>query len=139
MTTKPSDITVGYTIPAFVTTLSSTHLFMYSAVTWNRHHVHYDKEAAISEGLPDIVVHRGLTGNVLVRMIEAWLGENSEIERINWKMEASAVPNEPLEARGEVTECETQKDHIVAVCNVGVSQNGIPICTGNITLRIYTH
>jgi hydroxyacyl-ACP dehydratase HTD2-like protein with hotdog domain len=45
-------------IPALVVTPDHTQIFMFSAATWNRHHIHYSKDAALAEGLPDVVAAR---------------------------------------------------------------------------------
>jgi len=67
-------------------------VFMFSAVTWNRHHIHYNREQAIEEGLPDVVVQRGLIGNFLARMLNRWIDGRGEVRRLKWQMRRSAVP-----------------------------------------------
>lgn len=98
-----SDFSVPITLPELAITPTPMQLFMFSAATWNRHHIHYNRDAAVVEGLPDIVVQRALIGNFFVRHISSWLGDAGHIERISWKVLSSALPNQTLRCNGVVT------------------------------------
>lgn len=77
-------------------------IFMFSAVTWNRHHIHYSAEAARAEGHPDVVVQRSLIGNYFARHAGAWLGPEGRIGRLSWRVVGSAVPHQWLRCNGVV-------------------------------------
>ena len=47
------DVSVTTRIPELTVCPDRAQIFMFSAVTWNRHHIHYSKDAAVSEGLPE--------------------------------------------------------------------------------------
>jgi hydroxyacyl-ACP dehydratase HTD2-like protein with hotdog domain len=78
-------------------------IFMFSAITWNRHHVHYSKDAAVAEGLPDVVVQRALLGDFLARAVGDWAGDEADLRELSWKVRSSATPNARLRCQGEVT------------------------------------
>lgn len=80
-------------------------LFMFSAVTWNRHHIHYSADGARAEGHPDVVVQRSLIGNYFARHADAWLGSSGRIARLVWRVTGPAVPNQWLRCNGVVPEC----------------------------------
>lgn len=128
---------VGTSLPPLSVRPTRAHLFMFSAATWNRHHVHYDREAAIREGLPDVVVHRGLVGNYLARLVTGWLAEHGGVlETISWRMLRSAVPDAILTCRGEVTALEKTGTEMVATCRVeAVDEAENVIATGEAVLR----
>ena len=88
-------------IPALVVTPGHKQIFMFSAATWNRHHIHYSKDAALAEGLPDVVVQRALIGNFFARLLSDWLGDASVVRELSWKVSASAVPGKALRVEGE--------------------------------------
>ena len=77
-------------------------IFQFSAITWNRHHVHYSKDAALAEGLPDVVVQRALLGDFLARAVGDWAGEEADLRELSWKVRSSATPNVRLRCQGEV-------------------------------------
>ena len=46
------DVEAGYEIPPLAKIPEHTNLFMFSAVTWNRHRIHYDADFARDHNLP---------------------------------------------------------------------------------------
>jgi hydroxyacyl-ACP dehydratase HTD2-like protein with hotdog domain len=77
-------------------------LFMFSAITWNRHHIHYSAEAARAEGHPDVVVQRSLLGNYFARHAGAWLGPEGRVAKLTWRVVGPAVPHQWLRCNGVV-------------------------------------
>lgn len=60
----------------FKYTPSSPLLFRFSALTWNAHKIHYDKDWAKNvEGHPDLVVHGPLTAALLVELADQAAGD----------------------------------------------------------------
>ena len=98
-----SDFSLPTVLPELVITPTHRQIFMFSAVTWNRHHIHYSRDAAIAEGLQDIVVQRALIGNYFVRLLSNWLGDAGDVKNVSWKVISSAVPNRKLRCQGVVT------------------------------------
>jgi len=90
-------------LPELAITPTHAQIFMFSAVTWNRHHIHYSRDAAIAEGLPDIVVQRALIGNYFIRVLTSWMGDMIDVKTLSWKVLSSAVPNRKLHCQGVVT------------------------------------
>jgi hydroxyacyl-ACP dehydratase HTD2-like protein with hotdog domain len=89
-------------LPELVVVPDHQQIFSFSAVTWNRHHVHYSKDAAVAEGLPDVVVQRALLGDFLARAV----GEQGELRELSWKVRSSATPGMRLRCQGEITAAE---------------------------------
>ena len=79
-------------------------IFMFSAVTWNRHLIHYNADAARAEGHPDVVAQRSLIGNYFARHAGAWLGPAGPVARLSWRVTGSAIPNQGLCCHGVVRE-----------------------------------
>jgi hydroxyacyl-ACP dehydratase HTD2-like protein with hotdog domain len=82
---------------------SRTQLFTFGAITWNRHKIHFDRAHAEAEGFSDVVVQRGLLGNFLARSVARWAGAAGHLERLQWKVQQSAFPDQELRCLGEVT------------------------------------
>jgi hydroxyacyl-ACP dehydratase HTD2-like protein with hotdog domain len=118
-------------LPELTVTPTHTQLFMFSAVTWNRHHIHYSKDAAMAEGLPDVVVQRALLGNFLARALTDWLGDAGELRELSWKVLSSATPGRTLRCQGEVTAREVGPATSSLRCDVRiVDDRGTTIATG---------
>ena len=90
-------------LPDLVVTPTREQIFMFSAITWNRHKIHYSDSYAQSEGHRDIVVQRGLLGNFLARQIGNWLPSHGSIRRLSWRVIESAYPDEPIICKTELT------------------------------------
>jgi len=125
-------------IPELVVVPSRVQLFMFSAATWNRHRIHYDKDAALADGLPDVVVQRALLGDFLARMLTDWLAESGEIARLSWRVSGSAVPGVALHCTGEIVGFETVGDSRLVRCELHVrNEAGDGIAAGDAVARLY--
>lgn len=123
-----SSRTLAPVIPQLTVVPTTAHLFMFSAVTWNRHRIHYSKQAAVAEGHADVVVQRALLGNYLARMLGQWLGDRGEIRELSWKVLSSAAPGFALHCIGEATSVD---DHTYDCALRIVDDQETVIVTGN--------
>jgi hydroxyacyl-ACP dehydratase HTD2-like protein with hotdog domain len=122
-------------IPELVVCPDHTQIFMFSAITWNRHHIHYSKDAAVSEGLPDIVVQRSLVGNFFARLMTNWIGDSAELCKLAWKVTRSALPGKDIVCRGKIKERIDSEHEKYLVCEVTASdENDELIASGEATV-----
>lgn len=98
------DVALPIVLPELRIVPTAMQLFMFSAITWNRHQIHYNRDAALREGHPDVVVQRALIGNFFARHAQAWLGRGGSVRRLSWKVLASAYPGQELDCVGCITE-----------------------------------
>jgi hydroxyacyl-ACP dehydratase HTD2-like protein with hotdog domain len=96
------------------------HVFMFSAVTWNRHHIHYSKDAAVAEGLPDVVVQRALLGDYLARALGDWAGDEGDLRELSWQVRSSTTPDARLRCQGSVTALDVVGDATFADCELRI-------------------
>jgi hydroxyacyl-ACP dehydratase HTD2-like protein with hotdog domain len=116
---------------------TATQIFMFSAATWNRHHIHYSKDAALAEGHTDIVVQRALIGNFFANQIGEWLGDAGEIREISWKVLSSAVPGVELTCRAKVIAMDADGDCPMAKLELEVLRDsGRIVATGAATVAL---
>ena len=125
-------------IPPLVVTPDHTQIFMFSAATWNRHHIHYSKDAALAEGLPDVVVQRALIGNFFARLLTDWLGDAGDIRALSWKVSASAVPGRALRIEGDALALSVNAGHRDLDCELRITDAADrAIATGRARLRLH--
>jgi hydroxyacyl-ACP dehydratase HTD2-like protein with hotdog domain len=126
------NISVTTQIPELIVCPDHTQIFMFSAVTWNRHHIHYSKDAAVREGLADIVVQRALIGNFLARLITNWVGDRAELRELSWKVTRSALPGNDIVCRGKINERIESENEKYLICEVTASnKDGELIASGS--------
>jgi hydroxyacyl-ACP dehydratase HTD2-like protein with hotdog domain len=129
------NVSVETQIPELIVCPDRTQIFMFSAITWNRHLIHYSKDAAISEGLPDIVVQRALIGNFLARLITDWVGDSAELRRLAWKVTRSALPGRNIVCRGKIRERIDSGGDKCLICEVtAYNENDELIASGDATV-----
>ena len=97
------DVKVGAELPALVKVPTTVQLFRYSAVTWNAHRIHYEREYALREGHPDVLVQAHLHGAFLLQMIMTWMGPRARIVTFGWSNRGRAIPGDTLTCTGRVT------------------------------------
>jgi hydroxyacyl-ACP dehydratase HTD2-like protein with hotdog domain len=78
-------------------------VFRYSAATWNTHRIHYDREYALAEGYPDVLVQSHLHGAFLARYATGWVGEEGRLTELALRVRRYAVAGETLTVSGVVT------------------------------------
>jgi hydroxyacyl-ACP dehydratase HTD2-like protein with hotdog domain len=133
------NVSVSSQIPELTVRPDHMQVFMFSAVTWNRHHIHYSKDAALGEGLPDVVVQRGLIGNFLARLITNWVGASAELRKLTWKVTRSAQPGKEIVCRGKVKEKTESQDQRCLICEVTASSESEElIASGSATVLFAT-
>lgn len=134
-----TDTRVNTAIPELRVRPDPMQVFMFSAITWNRHHIHYSKDAAVREGLPDVVVQRALIGNFLARMLTDWVGDSAELHRLAWKVTRSTVPGSDIVCRGKIKDRIVHGDKKHLVCELTVSnENDETIACGEAELVFHT-
>lgn len=97
------DVEVGVQIPTLLNVPTTVTLFRFSAVTWNAHRIHYDREFARGEGHADILVQAHLHGAWLARMVMNWIGPRGRLLSMEWKNVAPAYPLDTLTCSAAVT------------------------------------
>jgi len=131
-------IKIGDEVPSITKKPTYMQLFMFSAVTWNRHLIHYNTEYAHHDGLEDVAVHRALLGNFLAQMMTDWLGENGKLCKIEWNVRSSAKPGDSLVTFGTVIAKNIVDDKKMLDCDIRIeNESGTLIAPGKATVQIY--
>jgi acyl dehydratase len=124
---------VGMVLPELSVQLDTVHLFMFSAVTWNRHLIHFDGDQARREGHQAVVAQRGLLGNYFARQVTSWLDGGARLSGLTWKVIRGSVPGDVLTCRAAVTgvaDGETIIDQEL------VNQHGDTVATATATVLV---
>jgi len=117
-------------------TPSRTQLFTFCAITWNRHKIHFDRAHAQAEGFNDVVVQRGLLGNFLARSVARWAGTEGRLERLVWKVNQSAFPDQELRCQGEVANVVEENGSRVVDCVLRITNpEGVQVAAGDARVR----
>lgn len=97
------DVSEGMELPPVTKTVTSTQMFLYSAITRNTHRIHYDEKFAHSEGLPTVLVQGPLQGAQLSAYVCDWMGPGAFLKKFSYSNRGMALPGQLLTLRGKVT------------------------------------
>lgn len=97
------DVQEGMELPPVAKTVTTTQMFLYSAITRNPHRIHYDEKFAHSEGLPTVLVQGPLQGAQLSAYVTDWMGAEGFLKKFSYSNRGMALAGQPLTLRGKVT------------------------------------
>lgn len=122
------DVEVGMEIPALQKKPTSLQLFRYSAVTWNAHRIHYEKDYALFEGHPDILVQAHLHGSFLIQMVLDWIGPAGRLKKVSWSNRNRAVPGDTLTCKGKVINKFEENGEALIECEIAEENQRGEVC-----------
>ena len=100
-------IKIGYKIPEERHTATNVSLFLYNAVVWNAHRIHYDESYTTTvEKHPAIVIDGPLQGDWLSQLVVNWLDDRGQLLEFEYSNRRASYLGETLIARGEVVSIE---------------------------------
>jgi hydroxyacyl-ACP dehydratase HTD2-like protein with hotdog domain len=131
------NLRVGDEIPSLIKTTTHVQLFRFSAITWNAHRIHYDKDYALTEGYPDILVQAHLHGSFFSQMVVDWLGDEGILKEIEWQNRKYATVAETLNFTARVKEkYMNDKEQIAELELLEQSAQGDTIAIGKATIQL---
>ena len=103
-------ISAGYKIPEERHTSTNVSLFLYNAVVWNAHRIHYDEPYTTNvEKHPAIVIDGPLQGDWLSQVVVNWLDGQGELLEFEYSNRRASYLGETLTAGGEVISFQGNK------------------------------
>ncbi|HEY97403.1 MAG TPA: dehydratase [Dehalococcoidia bacterium] len=97
------DIEVGSEIPALVKYPTTMQLVKYAGASGDYYQIHYDKDFALANRLPGVIVHGWLALSFLGQMVTHWLGKEGTLLRLNGSYRGMNKVHEDLICNGKVT------------------------------------
>jgi acyl dehydratase len=97
------DIEVGSEIPALVKYPTTMQLVKYAGASGDYYQIHYDKDFAVANGLPGVIVHGWLTLSFMGQMVTDWLGEGGTLLKLSGSYRGMNKVHEDIICNGKVT------------------------------------
>ena len=102
-----SSVTIGSHLNERTHEPSAVSLFLYNAVIWNPHRIHFDEPYTTQiEKHPGLVVDGPLQGDWLSQAVMEWLGDDGELMQLEYSNRRAAYLGERLRTGGEVVEID---------------------------------
>ena len=77
---EPFSVQLGDELPQREFKPDNVQLFLYNAILWNAHRIHFDETYTTEvEGYPGLVIAGPMIGDWLHQCVEHWLGEEGRL------------------------------------------------------------
>ena len=108
------DVTIGMDIPPLVKCPSTRQLVMWAGASGDYYEIHYDKDFALKNGLPGVIVHGRLKAAFLGQLMTDWIGDKGSLKKLTCSYRGMDVPGDTLTCKGKVTKkYEKDGEHYV--------------------------
>jgi len=108
------DIEVGANIPALAKNATPRQLVMWAGASGDYYEIHYDKDFALKNMLPGIIIHGALKGAWLGQLLSDWVGDKGIIKKYGVSYRSMDIPGDNLTCTGKVTKKYVEgKDHLI--------------------------
>ncbi|MFH1646389.1 MAG: MaoC/PaaZ C-terminal domain-containing protein [Chloroflexota bacterium] len=97
------DIEAGSEIPALVKCPTTMQLVKFAGASGDYYQIHYDKDFALANGLPGVIVHGWLTLSFLGQMLTDWLGGKGTLVKLSGSYRGMNLVHEDIICSGKVT------------------------------------
>ena len=112
------DITEGSEITPLVKHPTPRQLVMYAGASGDYHEIHYNKEFALSRGLPGIVVHGQLSCCFMGQLLTDWIGEKGVLKKLSCSYRGMNFPGEDLICQGKVVKKYVEDGEHCLECSI---------------------
>lgn len=112
------DIDAGGEVTTLLKQPTPQQLVMWAGASGDYNPIHYDKDFALSRGLPGIIVHGQLAGCFLGQMMTDWAGEQGSVSKLTFAYRGMNFPGEALTCRGTVTKKYTHEGKHFVACSI---------------------
>ncbi|MEK9659047.1 MAG: MaoC/PaaZ C-terminal domain-containing protein [Chloroflexota bacterium] len=139
MSTQPtlSSVKAGYALPAVVKHPTTRQLVQYAGASGDFYEIHYDKDFALAQGLPGVILHGALKSAFLAQVATDWMGPAGRLTAFSVRYRDMDIPGEALTCRGTVKAVDAAAG-TVSVELALVNAAGKTTTTGEATITLPT-
>ena len=112
------DVEIGEELKPLVKHPDTRQLVMWAGASGDYNPIHYDKDFALSQGLPGVIVHGALAGCFLSQLITDWIGEQGVVNKFSCSYRGMNFPGEAITCQGKVTKKYIENDKHYVECDI---------------------
>jgi acyl dehydratase len=131
------DITEGAEVPALVKYPTTMQLVKYAAASGDFYQIHYDKDFALANGLPGLIVHGWLALGFLGQMITGWIGQQGSLLKLSGSYRGMNKVHEDIFCKGKIIKKYTENGRNCVKLDIWVENpQGDKTVTGNAVIAL---
>ena len=112
------DVEEGMDIPTLQKDPTTQQLVMYAGASGDYYQIHYDKDYAKNNGLPDVILHGALKNAFLGQLMTDWIGHEGTLKKLSVQYRGMDVPGTPIFAKGTVSKKYEQDGEHIVECDI---------------------
>ncbi|MFC1978076.1 MaoC/PaaZ C-terminal domain-containing protein [Chloroflexota bacterium] len=117
------DIEEGSEIPPLMKEPTTEQLVRWAGASGDYYQIHYDKDFALGNALPSVVVHGALKSGWLGQLLGDWVGDTGTIKKYGCTYRGMDVPGEKLTCKGKVVKKYVEGDELLVELEIWI-ENG---------------
>ncbi|MBM3946058.1 MAG: dehydratase [SAR202 cluster bacterium] len=117
------DVKEGQDLPPLVKKPTTQQLVKYAGASGDFYQIHYDKDFALANKLPGVILHGALKNAFLGQLMTDWIGEHGRLKRLSVQYRGMDVPGDTLTCKGRVTKKYVQEGQHCVDCEIWL-ENG---------------
>ena len=114
------DVEEGMEIPTLVKEPTTRQLVMWAGATEDYAEIHYDKDVALKNKLPGVIVHGRLKAAWLIQLLTDWIGDEGVVRKFSCTYRGIDVPGQKVYCKGRVTKKYVKDDEHCVECEVWI-------------------
>jgi len=112
------DVQEGTEVTPLAKNASTQQLVRWAGASGDFYQIHYDKDFALGNNLPGLIVHGALKSAWLGQLIGDWAGNEGIIKSYGCSYRGMDVPNDELTCKGVVTKKYVESDEHIVECDI---------------------
>ena len=112
------DVDVGTEIPPLVKNPTTQQLVKWAGASGDFYQIHYDKDFALGNNLPGVIIHGALKSAWLGQLLGDWIGENGTLRKYGCSYRGMDVPVDTITCKGVVTKKYMDGDDHYVECDI---------------------
>jgi acyl dehydratase len=117
------DVQEGQELPPLAKVVTTQQLVQYAGASGDFYQIHYDKDFALAQSLPGVILHGALKNAFLGQLITDWIGEYGILKKLSCQYRAMDVPGDPLTCKGRVSRKYVQGSLHFVDCEVWIENS----------------
>ena len=129
------DTAEGMKLPSLVKNVTTRQLVQYAGASGDFYEIHYDKDFAVAQGLPGVIIHGALKSAWIAQVVTDWMGSDGSLQSFSVRYRAMDVPGDNLTCTATVV--EKDEAHRTIRCEIKLANGtGEITTTGDAVIRL---